>query len=62
MPNLDKDLPQLSEMHFRQISYNSALLPEARLSCCWNDQAAVDVWALGYQGPTGCATRFHSMN
>jgi len=48
MPNSDE--AQLTEMHFRQFSYNSAPLGEARLCCCWHDQAPPDMMALKYQG------------
>jgi hypothetical protein len=52
MPNVDETPPQLklTEMHFRQIFYNSAPLPGARLYCCWHDQAPPDMLALGHQG------------
>ncbi len=35
----DKNEPHLSEMHFRQISYNNNPLESARLYCCWHDNA-----------------------
>ena len=50
MPNSDETAPQLTGMHFHPLSYNSTPLEEARLYCCWHEQAPPDLLALRYQG------------
>lgn len=50
MSKANENPPQLSEMHFRDFSYDSLPLEEARLHCCWHDQAPPDIQVLGYRG------------